>query len=271
MARRNRTDAEVSLFPFLSVLACVIGVLTLMITALALAQMDKPDGQAIERYDEQQKLLEKIKTEKEKLLDLQMLIAKANAVREELKLAREELAKLKTDKQMRTDQVTNQEKLKTERLRLLAEANRLRKRIEDLTPDLAALLEELKALRAQLVKRKKPPPEAVVKIQPGGSGLNLKPTFIECTRTGVVIYDGKKIDRIRRADLPKDEKYLAVLDRVAKQPKGTVVFLMRSDAIGTYWTARNVARSRYCRNGKLAVVGNGKLDLTLFEKVINQK
>ena len=41
MGRRRKSDAEsVSLFPFLSILACVIGVLTLMITALALGQMD---------------------------------------------------------------------------------------------------------------------------------------------------------------------------------------------------------------------------------------
>ena len=31
---------EISLFPFLSILACVIGILTLMITAIVIAQID---------------------------------------------------------------------------------------------------------------------------------------------------------------------------------------------------------------------------------------
>ena len=41
--KRKRGDEHaVSLFPFLSILACVIGTLTLMITGLALSQMDSP-------------------------------------------------------------------------------------------------------------------------------------------------------------------------------------------------------------------------------------
>ena len=39
--RKKRGDPSVTLFPFLSVLACVIGVLTLMITALAIGQMQE--------------------------------------------------------------------------------------------------------------------------------------------------------------------------------------------------------------------------------------
>ena len=38
--RRDREDTDVSLFPFLSILACIIGVLTLLISTLALSQMD---------------------------------------------------------------------------------------------------------------------------------------------------------------------------------------------------------------------------------------
>ena len=40
MARRRKKSITVSLFPFMSILACVIGTLTLMLTAMALGQMD---------------------------------------------------------------------------------------------------------------------------------------------------------------------------------------------------------------------------------------
>ena len=60
MARFRRTeDDDVSLFPFLSVIAAVIGVLTLMIAAVTLGQMNQDDVKeavknAIEMEDIQQ-------------------------------------------------------------------------------------------------------------------------------------------------------------------------------------------------------------------------
>ena len=50
MARRPAEEDGVSLFPFLSVLACVIGTLTLMIMALALGQMDTEEVASAEDY-----------------------------------------------------------------------------------------------------------------------------------------------------------------------------------------------------------------------------
>jgi hypothetical protein len=43
------------------------------------------------------------------------------------------------------------------------------------------------------------------------------------------------------------------------------VFLIRPDGVDSYNHVRNVARARYVTNGKLAIGGQGKLDLTLFQ------
>ena len=52
MGRRQESgDNDVSLFPFLSILACIIGVLTLMISTLALSQMDTEAVVAAEAYE----------------------------------------------------------------------------------------------------------------------------------------------------------------------------------------------------------------------------
>ena len=40
LKRKKKNDLQVSLFPFLSILACVLGILTLMITAIVIAQID---------------------------------------------------------------------------------------------------------------------------------------------------------------------------------------------------------------------------------------
>jgi len=40
LKKKKNNDLQVSLFPFLSILACVLGILTLMITAIVIAQID---------------------------------------------------------------------------------------------------------------------------------------------------------------------------------------------------------------------------------------
>ena len=73
MARRPRAnDDDISLFPFLSIIACVIGVLTMMIATLALAQTDTPDVALIEKYEQTQKELAQAEERIEKCGDCPM-------------------------------------------------------------------------------------------------------------------------------------------------------------------------------------------------------
>ena len=67
MARRRGGDDDVSLFPFLSIIACVIGVLTLLISALALAQMDNEAVASLEQWEKTQRELASIRDEIERL------------------------------------------------------------------------------------------------------------------------------------------------------------------------------------------------------------
>ena len=66
--KKKKADLEISLFPFLSILACVIGILTLMITAIVIAQID-PEAvnekieTALEDDEEFQKKMEEQKKE----------------------------------------------------------------------------------------------------------------------------------------------------------------------------------------------------------------
>ena len=66
--KKKKNDLEISLFPFLSILACVIGILTLMITAIVIAQID-PEAvnekieTALEDDEEFQKKIEERKKE----------------------------------------------------------------------------------------------------------------------------------------------------------------------------------------------------------------
>ena len=78
MAKPKPNDAEaVSLFPFLSILACLIGVLTFIITAVAISQMDQSeDIAAVERTEKYAPLVAQLEQDK---AELEKLEAKQNA------------------------------------------------------------------------------------------------------------------------------------------------------------------------------------------------
>ncbi len=252
--RKQREDEGVSLFPFLSILACVIGVLTLLITALALGQMDNPEGHSAERAEKFARLQERIQELQLKSEEIQRLLARAQVVRQ----AAEELQRLKAEQ-------GDAAAIEQESVALLAERNRLAKRIEQLRSDPDGIKKQLQEARAELQRRKAPPEAPRTVIRPGGSGVDIDPVFVECNAAGIVLFEGDKpVHRVRRSDMANDERFLRLLDEVAKKPKGRVIFLVRPDAVGTYNQARSIALSRYCPNGKLPVLTQGEIDLSQF-------
>ena len=262
MPRRRRKKLTISLFPFLSILACVIGTLTLMITALALGQMDTDAVDNSLKLDYYKRQIE----EAERLIEeLQAKIDEAEGGADDTKKAlAEAIAEYERLLRLRESlDDTGKDENEIEVPTVDEEAHK--KRIAEIDEEIEAQEEEKKELQAELQKRDGAD-EAEVIIQPGGSGVNLTPTFVECTAADVVIYELDPPKRVRTADLKTDETFLALLDRIAGEPDSTVIFLVRDDALSTYFAARAVARSRYARNGKLPVIGHGKIDVSLFEK-----
>lgn len=265
MARRQKAKLSVSLFPFLSILACVIGTLTLMITALALGQMDDDSLDQQLRLDALKKqlaadlkLIEQLKAE----------IAKYEGHTDDLlqKIleARRELERVLVQ-QREIKQIREQEpEAEIEFIEVDLDAHK--KRIAEMLEELEEVKQKKDELLAELKKRDKPPEEAEVIVQPGGSGQNLKPTFVECTSTGLIIHDGDAPTHVRTADIKSDPTFNKLLERIASSPRSTVIFLVRDDAVGVYYAARAVALEKRARNGKLPIVGHGKLDLSLFTK-----
>ncbi len=258
MARRRKSESEgVSLFPFLSILACVIGVLTLLIVGLSLGQMDEG---VIERARAYQQLRADTENQRDEIVRLEELLKNVNAIREQLAAAEAELKRLQANQQ-------EMEKRDDVNVQLLAQLNRVRQRITEMQDERKELNETVAKLRAEVKRLNEPPGEAEVVIQPSGSGTNLVPRFVECRPEGVVLYEGDQVIRVRRGDLRTSQEFLKLLDDVAKKSKtDRIVFLLREDGIGTYNAARNVANERLAPNGKLAVTGQGKIDLSLFTK-----
>jgi len=261
--KRSRDHLAVTLFPFLSILACVIGVLTLMITALAIGQISEEaeDEGATARAEEFLRLQEEAKAGAGQTVQASQQFKEWKTVIDKLDAARSELKRLTKEK-------SDAEKAATDAKAVQAEADRLAKRTAELDAQLKEVSADNVAMAAELEKQGKER-ELVVKIRPGGSGVNLKPTFVECGPAGLVIYDGEPARPIAvpAATIATSAPFLKLLDRIADQPDATIVFLVRPKGVTTYNTARTIARTKSAHNGKLPVPGEGRIDLSLFSKV----
>jgi seryl-tRNA synthetase len=264
--RRAKSVVTVELFPFLSILACVIGVLTLMITGLALGQMDTPDLEKIERAELFQKVQIQVKTDGKRKEELADLLAKAQMIQQKLEAAMRALEDLRNDAKdvdaaKKRDQQLN--------LKLLAQADQLLQRINKLQPQFKGLMSQINKLKKELAIRKTPPKPAKVMIRPGGSGRNFKSAaFIECTANDIVQFDknGKETARYPRGGLNENLAFIEYLDKIATTKRARAVFLVREDAYHTWLIAHRTAESRNCYNAALPVIGQGRIDLSLFLK-----
>lgn len=276
-------DDAVSLFPFLSILACIIGILVLMITAITLGQIGKDKAPAEDdpaaaqaaadaaARAEQYKLLRtQLKADVEAVAVLQDKVRKLESAQKDAAVRAANIADAKAEIKRLEEELKNKRenaaKLQAEleaKTKLLAQAEKDNAALDE---KLKPLLLELERLRAELSKRTGPPEEAQVRVKPSGTGGDLDAEFVECAANSIVLHDRAEPLRIPSAQIGGHAEYLKLLDDIKKRPKGTVIFLIRPDGVGTYNAARNVARGRYVTNGKLAIGGQGKLDLTLFGK-----
>lgn len=265
MARRNRGDTEMSLFPFLSILVCLIGVLTLMIVGVSIAQMNTPDiDELLKNQDKLQEVKKELTELEKKKLELQELIKMAEGIKRQLNDALKKLKQLEELKQ----QVDQQQKLAAKAVELLAEIQRLEKRIAQLTKELEDFQKKIAKLEEELAKREEKP-VPLVQIQPSGSedlfNGKIKPTFVETTKEGVRIHTPEGETFVTNRDLRNSDKpYMQLIKDSDERTDRMIIFLIRSDAIRTFDTVKALADKGHAYNSRLPIVGQGKVDLSLF-------
>ncbi len=268
--KRRRSTIVVSLFPFLSILACVIGVITFMIAYSVLAQIDPEAVQEAEVRAEEDARLGR------EYLALQKKLETAEAVLSEFQ-------KLKGSLQENRDAVASRnaslEKLQADlsrmignhpsKAKLLAQTTQFEQRINELQPQLKERLDKISALQAAVKKQQnvsRKPQHSKVIVRPSGSGTKekIRPIFVDCLDTGLMVHHGPEPWLVKRSDLAKNAKWLSLLKEIYAGGKKTVVFLVRPNGIGTYNAVRNVALRHEVNNGKIPVNGLGELDLSFF-------
>ena len=250
MARRQKKKQEVSLFPFLDILACVIGNLILIITAVVLEQVDtKPIAEAAER-EAQKKQVEK---------DLQTVA-----------LLQQQLEKLKQENQSSDKRVQEAKARleKAEKDKLAARAKLLEtpppppppdekdiakaKKMEETNEELLKAIDEIEAKIAE----KKKVPERSITILPAnkGAGIPKAPIFVELNaKTATLLAMGEDYENVfgdqknrtipveqlgKSPDFQKLLKYVLETRHergmVRNKMKTIITFLMRPDARDAY-------------------------------------
>ena len=228
---KPKLDDSVSLFPFLDIMASLIGILVLLITAATLAQIgqtveDAADAEAVKkaqsRIVQYRAIRKRLAAETREQERLRELVEQAEAARQQLEQLRAEVARLEAQQHLSgKDRHGHRQELK-----------RLQEQIEQAEPELEKLQKQLAELRSLLANRQESG-QSEIQILPSGSGYDLEPTFVECAANAVVLHDRAEPLRILVGQLASHPEFAKLLDTVKQQPKGTIVFLVRPDGAST--------------------------------------
>lgn len=275
MAQRRQSEGgEVSLFPFLSILACLIGALVFMIVVLVMAQMDKAKGrdpEDIRRSQEYIKLKKEIEERKVTDKEIEEELKKLEELQKKVEEKEQQYAKLR--KLLDTSKDLQDANMKIS-LQLQKELDDLLVEIEGLKEQQATSKKEIAALKAELEKRKVPEDKKIpaVVVQPSGSGMgdDTKVFFVEAAGGALKILNAWGED-YRLSATPQvivaDAAFNHLLTEIAKNPKSLLLFLVRDDGQGAFNNGAGRASNDYeIRIGKLPIPGKGALDLAFFDK-----
>jgi hypothetical protein len=258
--RPRNNDDDISLFPFLSIIACVIGVLTMMIATLALAQTDTPDVAQIENFEQNKKSLGRTQT---RIEEIKLEISDSLKLREQQK--QNTTNKTEIAKMLEELQAVEQELAEQKRVQIVIP--KVDPNARETASEMQLEHEQIEAEIAQLEKdlqERKDKSEANVTVLPQGSGLNFKPHFVECAADSFVMHTQTPTKRIRTANAVKAQEFIDLMQLAANGKNDSIVFLVRSDGLGTFRTLKRMCDQRNIRNGKLPVVGQGRIDLSAF-------
>lgn len=258
MARRPSSDeSPVSLFPFLSILACIIGALVLLIAALALSQIGTPSDDEAVRRAEEYLVLEKKRSQLEEAN--KTLLAELG-----------EAGKL----QAQLNVLLNEKKKITEVPAIdPAALAPIQASIQDLQMKQKALAEEMKRreeilakMQTEIARRLEPAKAGFIRVQPSGSGLLAanKPFFVETTKTGISVHTRNGKREFTRGEITAHADMKTFWSNLQADPKAMLIFLIREEGASNFQYAAGQAGARNISYGKIPIPGEGELDLGFF-------
>jgi len=261
LARRRRQSSEISLFPFLSVLACIIGTLILLLSAVAV-------GGIGERSLDDVRLSERFEA-------AEIFIAGGRALLEDYEAQlrlEEERAKEGEELGRWLEGLGLDPDISLEELQSLVDMEQQAAALEDerasLEEKTRQAMDEADRRSEELTKRREKRSRAPIVIEPSGLGPNYKPFFVECTRDYLEVHrtQDEYSYRIPATEVSRSTDYKKFLRRLRAVSRGLLIFLIRPDGVETFNEAETVAHRLKVRNAKLPLPGQGALDFGLMHE-----
>lgn len=248
MARtKNKSATEsVTLFPFLAVLASVIGSLLFIIAALALAQVGRAESASNRQAKMTNTRTEDLRRRRAELSDQ---LAAAQAEMAEAQALSNELARLLKPPPEPPPNPADE--------------------LERLRADQTNVQNQVKTLQAEYLRqlRRKESPDKIA-VLPGGSDNRRSPTFVECAGDGLTVHDlrGASPRRVPLTQVATSSAFSDLLHAHPASGESTIVFLIRPSGLPAFSAAALQAEKSGTRYGKLPIPGEGELDFSAFRR-----
>lgn len=267
MGRRKSSGGGVSLFPFLSILCCLIGLLTLMIKIISdIKSMERGQNQEeVARALENQKLRREIERKKLEMEQLRKDLEEKSATTVEFRDLEDRRVVLRKE----LDKTQAQDPKETDAL-LQRRIEAMKQQIEALLKERPSLQSKITELTAELEQRKidanaKAPPVIVQPRGVGAADVSLK--FIECDASGLVLRneDGSKVS-VSKAAITTERALADFFNAAKADKKSMILFLLRSDGNDSYNIAAGWAEHQFgLKTSKLPIPNKGDIDLSRFK------
>ncbi|MBL9153950.1 MAG: hypothetical protein JNK37_15765 [Verrucomicrobiales bacterium] len=276
-SKRKDAGMQINLFPFLSVVVCIIGCLTLIIVVMNIMSMSKAkegrEPEEVERAKEFQVLKKQEEEDQKKYDDLRKLVDSLTRLNQDLLAKRQKLTMLQ-------DMSESAEKIDASREELIAKFQTLSKANTQLAADEKLILSQIETLKKEIEQRKLPPDAAALVVRPSGSGANTEPYFVEVADGQLLIHYSLKEPAVPvpAGSMEVNPNLRKLLDTIAQRPYRTLIVLVRgsdgavanlgklSGVVGVY----NEQFGSQINPGRLPLPGEGKVDLSLFAQYLEK-
>ncbi len=250
----SRGEPKISLFPFMSVLACTIGALIMLLVAMSLAAVGASDA-SMRAYTETKELVE---TDRQAIEEERLRLERAEALWSEIDAALEERGM--------TSGISSSS-IERE-LDLAQDRDAMAERLDEIEDEKRRLAEERDSIATTVAVLESRRETLPILIDSTGLARHLEPFFIECDAGGATAYRASDDFRyfVAKEDLSTSGDFGRYLRRVRAYPGALLVLLVRADGIGTMIRAQQVATAAGIRVARLPLPGKGELDWGLLRR-----
>jgi hypothetical protein len=252
MGKRDRVQN--SLFPFMSVLACTIGSLVVLLAVMSLSAVGV-SGASEEAYDESRALRAADRVVLERDL---AILDEAEALWREVDEALEARGLEEGLSAGDLARTLDREKARRQSVKTAAK----------LAAELAALDQERDVVETSIEVLESRRETLPILIDPTGVSRKWKPFFVECDEGGVTAYRASDDFRyfVPREELSTSGDFGRYLRRVQAVPGALLVLLVRPDGIRTLSQTVALVNNAGIRVARLPLPGHGELDWSLIRR-----